>query len=139
MTEIGKISSNAQVPDLIAPKPAKQPASDDVVSTQGSTAERDVQSTDLELQLVGPKPKLAADEASPLERAAEALQKLLPEEEQTPNTRLRIDKDDETGRFIYQNVDAESGEVLKQFPPESILEFLSFYRDVAGLAVDDKA
>lgn len=139
MTEIGKISSNAQVPDLIAPKAAKLPASDDVVRTQGSTAEQNVQSTDLELQLVGPEPSLAADEASPLERAAEALQKLLPEEEQTPNTRLRIDKDDKTGRFIYQNVDAESGEVLKQFPPESILEFLSFYRDVAGLAVDDKA
>jgi len=139
MTEIGKISSNAQVADLRASKAAKQPASDEADRTSGVTAVQDGQSSELELQLVGPKSAVAADEASPLERAAEALQKFLPEEEQTPNTRLRIDKDDETGRFIYQNVDAESGEVIKQFPPESILEFLSFYRDVAGLAVDDKA
>lgn len=136
MTEIGKISSSAQVVDLSGAKPAK-PASNDVDRLSGIRAQSG--------QTSGAEPTSAIEKkvqdanATPLERAAKALENFLPEEEQAPNTRLRIDKDDETGRFVYQNIDTESGEVIKQFPPESILEFLSYYRHVAGLAIDDKA
>ncbi|WP_262696419.1 flagellar protein FlaG [Kordiimonas aquimaris] len=81
---------------------------------------------------------LRLTEGDPLVRAAEALEELIPEIEQTPNTRLRIEKDEETGRFIYSNVDNESGEVVRQFPPESIFEFLASFRNVEGLLVDDE-
>jgi flagellar protein FlaG len=139
MTEIGKISSDAQVSDLRTPTAANQ-ASGAVDRFSGSPAQPGRHSTDVvETQLIGPKGAAAGEEVTPFERAAEALQKFLPEEDKLPNTRLRINKDDETGRFVYQNVDAESGEVIRQFPPESILEFLSYYREVAGLAVDDEA
>ncbi len=80
----------------------------------------------------------ALERQDPLLKAAEKLEALIPETELAPNTRLRINKDDESGRFVYQNIDSESGEVIKQFPPEQILEFLSYYRELEGLAVDDK-
>lgn len=73
----------------------------------------------------------------PLVKAAEIIDEFVPED--GPNTKLRIDKDDDTGRFIYKSVDTESGEVIKQFPPETILELISQYRSLEGLVVDDDA
>ena len=70
-------------------------------------------------------------------KAAETIREFVPQE--GPETELRIDKDDETGRFIYKSVDKESGEVIKQFPPETILELISQYRSLEGLVVDDDA
>lgn len=137
MTEIGKTSSGAQVVNLQGAKAAR-PASNDVDRLKGNKALQSGQTSDEE-KLSSVEKKALEATAPPLERAAKALEGFLPESEKAPNTRLRIDQDDETGRFIYQNVDAESGEVIKQFPPESILEFLSYYREVAGLAVDDNA
>ncbi|WP_374764542.1 flagellar protein FlaG [Yunchengibacter salinarum] len=77
--------------------------------------------------------------SDPLERAAQALEKFIPAQEDEPKTKLRIEKDEESGRFIYQNVNTETGEVVRQFPPEDILEFLSFFRNPEGVAFDDKA
>ncbi|NVJ97581.1 MAG: flagellar protein FlaG [Alphaproteobacteria bacterium] len=137
MTEIGKISSGAQVVDLKNAKAAR-PASNDVDRLTGNQAQQSGQTSKLE-DVSSVEQKALEATAPPLERAAKALEGFLPDTELAPNTRLRIDKDDETGRFVYLNIDAESGEVIKQFPPESILEFLSYYREVAGLAVDDNA
>ncbi len=76
---------------------------------------------------------------SPFDRAADALQNLLPENEFPPNTRLRINLDDDSGRFVYQSVDNDSGEVVRQFPSEAILELVNSFRPITGLAVDDTA
>jgi flagellar protein FlaG len=73
----------------------------------------------------------------PLTKAAEAIEEFVGEA--GPNTKLRIDKDDDTGRFVYKSVDSESGEVVAQFPPETILEMISKFRDPEGLVVDDQA
>ena len=74
----------------------------------------------------------------PLDRAAEALQSLLPAED-IANTSLRIQIDEGSGRFVYQSIDNDSGEVVRQFPPEDLLRLLSNVRDVEGIAVDDEA
>ena len=138
MTEIGNTSGVAQVVDLRS----------DRTSTSGSGGVNRFSSS-VQAGKSGSEPASAVieqpareeevQENSPLAKAAKALEKFIPENETPPNTRLRIDRDDETGRFVYLNIDNESGEVIKQFPPESILEFLSYYREVAGLTVDDKA
>ncbi len=73
----------------------------------------------------------------PLELAAKAIEELVPNDLGT--SRLRINKDDETGHFIYQSIDKESGEVISQFPIESIFELISHYREPEGLIVDNKA
>jgi flagellar protein FlaG len=79
------------------------------------------------------------DNTDPLQQAAEAITDFIPDEEVLNNTTLRIEQDEATGRFIYQSVDNVSGEVLRQFPPEQILEFLAFYREPEGIVVDDEA
>ncbi len=79
------------------------------------------------------------ENSDPLAQAAEALSDFIPDTEAFANTSLRIEQDEATGRFIYQNIDNASGEVLRQFPPEQILEFLAFYREPEGIVVDDEA
>ena len=80
------------------------------------------------------------DESSdPLAQAAEAISEFIPDTEAFANTTLRIEQDEASGRFVYQSIDNASGEVLRQFPPEQILEFLAFYREPEGIVVDDEA
>jgi uncharacterized FlaG/YvyC family protein len=38
------------------------------------------------------------------------------------NTKIVIDRDQETGKTIFKIVNAESGEVIKQVPPETLLK-----------------
>lgn len=49
---------------------------------------------------------------------------------------LQIDIVEETGQFVYKAVDRETGEVLKQFPPEQVLEQLGRRAKVQGIALD---
>ena len=39
------------------------------------------------------------------------------------NERLSISRDEATGTFIYRSIDRESGEVVRQWPVESMLQF----------------
>jgi flagellar protein FlaG len=70
-------------------------------------------------------------------KLAEELEHFLPMD--LPNTRLQIDQDGNSGKFVYKAVDQDSGEVVKQFPSEDILRFISFYREREGLVVDSLA
>jgi hypothetical protein len=53
-------------------------------------------------------------------------------------TSLEISQDGDTGRFIYKTVDDKTGEVVRQFPPEEVLNFITRFREAAGLLVDGK-
>ena len=89
-------------------------------------------------QAVESRPSVSLERGQdPLVEAAKAIDDLV--SEQGSNTKLRIDKDDDTGRFVYQNVDRDSGEVVSQFPPETILEMIAHCRSLEGLVVDDRA
>ncbi|MCG8507278.1 MAG: flagellar protein FlaG, partial [Sphingomonadales bacterium] len=69
--------------------------------------------------------------------AEELLNRLLSSE--LGKSRLRINRHDAAGRFVYESIDKNSGEVVKQFPPEKILEVLAFYNEAQGLVIDDEA
>ncbi len=59
-----------------------------------------------------------------------------------PGTRLRINLDNDSGRFVYQGIDINTGDVVTQFPSEEILKFVAFSREregVEGIVVDEKA
>ncbi len=59
-----------------------------------------------------------------------------------PGTKLRIDLDKDSGRFVYQGVDVKTGEVVIQFPSEEILKLIAFNRErdgVEGIVVDEEA
>lgn len=71
-----------------------------------------------------------------LVKAAEILESYIPETDS--NTKLKINKDEGSGRFVYQGIDKDSGEVVRQFPEDEILKFLARVREVEGLVVDGK-
>ncbi len=130
MTEISNIKSGGEVINL-KPVSVQSPESNGAGSnaTSGATATAaEISPRETENLVRG---------EDPLVKAAETIQEFVPQE--GPETELRIDKDDETGRFVYKSVDKESGEVIKQFPPETILELISQYRSLEGLVVDDDA
>ena len=54
------------------------------------------------------------------------------------DTRLQIKFNKETGQFLYLSIDAKTGKVVRQFPPEEIAERVRFFREIAGMAVDKK-
>lgn len=136
MTEIGSSGSGGQVVNLKTTS-TRSPGSD---SVERGTTTATTPTTDATTQPIGTGAEALGAEVinDPFEQAAGVLEEFIPEFEQIPNTRLRIDKDDETGRFVYYSVDDESGEVVRQFPPENILKFLSYYRGLEGLLLDDK-
>ncbi|MCF8473604.1 MAG: flagellar protein FlaG [Emcibacter sp.] len=58
-----------------------------------------------------------------------------------PGTKLRINVDDGSGRFVYQGIDVNTGDVITQFPSEEILKFVSFIREregLEGIVVDEQ-
>ena len=132
MTEIGNTNSNTQVVPIRSASVSRS----DTGANEGANTVSQKTSTELPEKTNGNF--LTLTEGDPLVKAAKAIEDLIPEIDQTPNTRLRIDKDEETGRFIYYNIDNDSGEVVRQFPPENILEFLASFRNVEGLVLDDE-
>ncbi len=68
----------------------------------------------------------------------------VPEEENTfeieiePELRLRVRFDEPAGRFVYQGINPQSGEVERQFPPDEALQRIARNRDIAGLTLDEK-
>ncbi|MAU41771.1 MAG: hypothetical protein CMF31_09125 [Kordiimonas sp.] len=71
-----------------------------------------------------------------IEQASEVISSVISTE--LLNTKLQIDQDELTGLFVYKGVDRDSGEVVKQYPPEKILDFLGYYREAEGLVVDSE-
>ena len=140
MTEIGNTVSGPQVTNLRSADTEKNKTGSIDRFAPASRAETDASVT----QQVQERQNAEAQQAEesqkdPLERAAEAIEEFIPQDQRLPNTRLRINQDEASGQFVYQNVDNESGEVVRQFPSEEILEFLSYYRDLEGIVVDDEA
>lgn len=66
------------------------------------------------------------------------LQRLADEAFEKENLRLSISFDKEAGRFVYRGVDRETGEVVRQYPPEEIIDQIAAIREFAGVIVDRK-
>lgn len=84
---------------------------------------------------------LSSGSAQDFIRAAEKLiEASLPSK--PPGTKLRIDVDDGSGRFVYKGIDIKTGDVVVQFPSEEILKLIAFNRErdgVEGIVVDEEA
>jgi flagellar protein FlaG len=53
--------------------------------------------------------------------------------------RLKIEVDDETDRVVVKVIKEESGEVIRQFPPEELLELEKFLSGSKGLLLQERA
>jgi len=54
------------------------------------------------------------------------------------NSKLQIEQDKETGTFIYRSIDAETGEVLRQWPSEQLLKLREHLAELEGMFFDVK-
>lgn len=52
---------------------------------------------------------------------------------------LQIDRQDRNGEFIYRFLNRETGETLRQWPPEKYLELVEFLRSKQGGLIDQTA
>jgi flagellar protein FlaG len=84
-------------------------------------------------------PAAADPEAYPqsdrLEVLQGAVEKLI-KQSLPPNSKLQIEQDQNTGTFIYRSVDRDTGEVLKQWPSEKMLQMRDFLKELEGVLVD---
>lgn len=55
------------------------------------------------------------------------------------NTRLSFEVDENTGKNIIRVIDSESGEVIRQIPPQEMLDIVSKLKSVIGVLFDREA
>jgi len=53
-----------------------------------------------------------------------------------PNSKLQILQDKNTGTFVYRSIDPDTGEVIKQWPPEKLLELREDLKTMEGMLID---
>ncbi|MSP41847.1 MAG: hypothetical protein EXR08_00535 [Alphaproteobacteria bacterium] len=53
------------------------------------------------------------------------------------STRLSIQRDDATGRYVFRSIDPQTGDVLMQYPTEEMLSQIARVREITGLTVDE--
>jgi flagellar protein FlaG len=94
----------------------------------------------------GPKPRVrkigpegpAADRAfvdrAKIDRAATKVNEVL----SSADPQLKIHVDDETERVVVKIVEQESGEVIRQIPPEELLELEKYLSSPKGLLVQEQ-
>lgn len=82
-----------------------------------------------------PQPEIVV--ADPIKRAEEAIGSLFTDS-RYPAGRFSIDRDDESGRYVYRLIDPHTREVIKQFPGDYVLRRVAYYRELQGLAVNSQ-
>jgi uncharacterized FlaG/YvyC family protein len=74
-------------------------------------------------------------------RSAEEIHKdleMINEQLKSSNSSLQFSIDDKTNDVIVRIVDRDSGEVIRQIPPESIVKLRDSMKDMSGLFVEKK-
>ncbi len=66
----------------------------------------------------------------------EQLQLAADEAFEKSDVRLSITYNEESGRFIYRGLDPKTGEVVREFPAEEVLERIARIRQMTGVALD---
>jgi len=135
MTDISNVKNGAQVVNL-QPVNARDPSGPGGIDRFASAEAKASKGSQTTSNNTGQSSKFTKGQ-DPLEQAAKAIDEFV--SGTGTETKLRIDRDADTGRFVYKSIDAESGEVINQFPPETILQIISKFRDPEGLILDDTA
>ena len=66
----------------------------------------------------------------------EQLQRVADEAFQDSAFKLSISYNEASGRFVYKGVDRETGEVVREFPAEEMLDRIAKLRTMTGVSID---
>jgi uncharacterized FlaG/YvyC family protein len=85
-----------------------------------------------------PEVKEPREEAPQPERALDPVLDRLGRGGPNVDARLSIVQDDVTHDFVYRIMNTRTGEIVRQFPHEKMLELLRFLSEQQGLVVDTR-
>jgi flagellar protein FlaG len=74
-----------------------------------------------------------------LVREIEMIERMRRSLDAASKSRLLIDRDERGGQFIYKFMNPETGETVRQWPPERYLDLVAFLQDQRGGLIDKKA
>jgi uncharacterized FlaG/YvyC family protein len=66
------------------------------------------------------------------QQVEDRLQEALEEASNESDLSVRFRRDEDTGSTLVQFIEPESGDVVRQFPPEDVLKFASRFQDLTG-------
>lgn len=72
-------------------------------------------------------------------REIEMIERLRRTLDAASRSKLLIDREEDGGRFVYKFMNPETGETVRQWPPERYLDLVAFLQDQRGGLVDRKA
>lgn len=115
------------------------PAARPVEAADTTKRDRDAETVNPAVAAAAERRDAANEEDPGVDRAAaaEAVAKAMFTEFPS-NASLEIAVNDQDDGFVYRAVDRETGEVIKQFPAEEVLERLERMAKTQGLAVDGR-
>lgn len=108
--------------------------SDLSVTVNGAAPREPAQTAPYRTQVRTPEPRAAHTRSPKPEVPANA-----PDLLSQPATRLSIELDAVTKRYIFKSVDSDTGKVIRQYPTEPMLSLIARVRRVTGLTVDKNA
>lgn len=106
-----------------------------IIADQGQVA----QSNRAAAQSVNPKADLPGGQQKPLKVDSEAIQDAINrinEESARIDAKLSLSVDKELNRVLIRFTDPSSGEIIKQIPPEAVLEMMRRLDDLKGAMFD---
>jgi flagellar protein FlaG len=81
--------------------------------------------------------KAAAGKALP--KTVDKIEAMRAQLDVSGRSRLLIDREDRAGRFIYRILNPDTGETMRQWPPEGYLDLIAYLRDGQGGLLDQRA
>ena len=75
----------------------------------------------------------------PLPKTVDKIEAMRAQLDVSGRSRLLIDREDRAGRFIYRILNPDTGETMRQWPPEGYLDLIAYLRDGQGGLLDQRA
>ncbi len=94
----------------------------------------------LDKKVAAPKESLELQESQIPKQAPEQVKEVISRLENTlqdVDSKIELSVDEELNQVIVRILDKESGELIKQLPPEEVLELDRFFADQSGLLVEE--
>jgi uncharacterized FlaG/YvyC family protein len=80
-----------------------------------------------------------AAEGKALPKTVDKIEAMRAQLDVSGRSRLLIDREDRAGRFIYRILNPDTGETMRQWPPEGYLDLIAYLRDGQGGLLDQRA
>jgi len=68
-----------------------------------------------------------------------AIEKMREDVSALTRNRLKIDRHEESGQFVYRIFNEETGETIRRWPPKNYLELIAFLSEGKGGLLDERA